>query len=60
VSPLAQSFLIREQAKCRRRLGRDCAGQSLRDSIFELADQYAAPAAAPESRSAVSDRDQAA
>jgi hypothetical protein len=49
---MAQSFQLREQAERCRRLARDCVDLRLRDSLLELAVEYAAKAAALESRAA--------
>ena len=45
---MAQSLHLREQAERCRRLGRDSTDPVLRDSLFKLADEYAARASAEE------------
>jgi hypothetical protein len=45
---MAQSFHLREQAERCRRLARDSTDANLRDRLLELADEYAARAAALE------------
>jgi hypothetical protein len=45
---MAQSIYLREQAERCRRLARDSTDTSLRASLLELADEYAARAAAVE------------
>ena len=45
---MAQSIYLREQAERCRRLARDSTDISLRASLLELADEYAARAAAVE------------
>jgi len=41
---MAQSFHLREQAECCRRLARDSTDDSLRDSLLALAEEYTARA----------------
>lgn len=48
VSLMAQSFNLQEQAERCRRLARDSIDPVLRDSLFKLADEYAARAGAGE------------
>ena len=50
VSPMAQSLHLHEQAERCRRLTRDSADVNLRGRLLELADDYAARAAAMEDR----------
>jgi hypothetical protein len=45
---MAQSFHLREQAERCRRLARDSIDPVLQDSLFKLADDYAARAGAEE------------
>ncbi len=45
---MAQSLQLREQAERCRRLARDTTDTILRERLFELADEYAARAAAME------------
>jgi hypothetical protein len=45
---MAQSFHLREQAERCRRLARDSADPTLRDSLLKLADESTARASAPE------------
>ena len=45
---MAQSLQLREQAERCRRLARDSTDLNLRDRLLEVADQYAAQAAAIE------------
>ncbi len=45
---MAQSFYLHEQAARCRRLARDSIDPVLRDSLFKLADEYAARAKATE------------
>ena len=46
--PMEQSFYLRDQAERCRRLARDSIDPTLRDSLFKLADEYAARAGAGE------------
>ena len=48
MSPMAQSFHLHEQAERCRRLARDSIDPMLRESLFKLADEYAARASAGE------------
>jgi hypothetical protein len=52
---MAQSFYLREQAERCRRLARDSTDPSLRDSLVQLADEYAARASGQESEEASDD-----
>jgi hypothetical protein len=45
---MAQYFHLREQAERCRRLARDSIDPALQDSLFKLADEYAARASAEE------------
>jgi hypothetical protein len=49
---MAQSFYLVEQAERCRRLARDSTDPVLRDSLFKLADEYAARASAQEENEA--------
>jgi hypothetical protein len=48
VSPMAESFHLREQAARCRRLARDSTDPNLRDSLLRLAEEYTARANAHE------------
>ena len=48
MSPMAQSFHLREQAERCRRLARDSTDPTLRDSLLKLADESTARASAQE------------
>jgi hypothetical protein len=48
MSPVAESFYLREQAERCRRLARDSTDLTLRDSLLRLAEEYAAGAVAEE------------
>ena len=48
MSPVAESFYLREQAERCRRLARDSTDPTLRDSLLTLAEEYAAGAVAEE------------
>jgi hypothetical protein len=52
---MAQSVQLREQAERCRRLARDSTDPSLRDSLMQLADEYAARASVQESEDASED-----
>ena len=65
VSPMAESFQLRDQAERCRRLARDSTDSNLRDSLLGLAGEYTARANAKENddtavRRAGSDDDSAA
>jgi hypothetical protein len=49
---MAQSFYLLEQAERCRRLARDSTDPVLRDSLFKLAEDYAARASAEENQDA--------